>query len=214
VHCPRCGTPNEPGDRFCSSCGASLRKTSSDGEEGRPPRARLGRIVGETRKARLLTVGTVLAIAIAIAGFIALSPKDEAGIPRDSYTLAAERACISAKRQIVAAEQSAVRHAKRRERGAVARALVPIVATWRAELSTLKTPDDRTEQAGDLDRALRNVEIQVAKLALVADKGTPADILAQAKRVDAETAAVEAAVAALGLEECAGETIGFARPKG
>lgn len=213
MYCPRCGTPNEPGDRFCSSCGASLRKTEPATEAGRRPRAQLRRLVGETRRARLITAGTALAIVVAIAGFVALSPDDEEPIPRDSYTLAAERICLSTKRQIVAAEQSAVRQGGKQATGGVARALVPIVAAWRAEMDTLKTPEDRAEQVEELDRALREVEIQVAKLALVAESGSGADILAQAKRVDTETARVEAAIAALGLEECAAETFGIAQPK-
>lgn len=212
MYCPRCGSPNEPGDRFCSSCGATLRKADSESKSSGRLGERLGRIAGESPRSRLLTVGTVLALVIAIAGFIALSPEDDETIPRDSYTLTAERICLGAKRQIVAAEQGAVRQAERGDGSAIARALVPIVAGWRAELGVLKTPEDRVQKAAELDRALRDVEIQVAKLALVADTGNRERTLAQARRVDAETAGVEAATASLGLSECAGETIGFAGP--
>lgn len=212
MYCPRCGTPNEPGDRFCSSCGASLRKVDTEPKQSRGLGERLGRIAGDSRRSRLLTASTVLALVIAIAGFIALNPKGDETIPRDSYTLAAERICLGAKRQIVAAEQSAVRQAEHGDSSAVARALVPIVASWRAELGVLKTPEDRVQKAEDLDRALRDVEIQVAKLALVADAGDRKHTLDQARRVDAETASVEAATASLGLSECAEATIGFARP--
>jgi hypothetical protein len=38
--------------------------------------------------------------------------------------------------------------------------------------------------------------------------------LQQARKVDATTASVETAVAELGLERCASETIGFSQPKG
>lgn len=210
MHCPRCGTPNEPGDRFCSSCGASLRRSSEGSQPTGRLSERLGRIAGETRRARLLTVGTVLAIVIAVAGFIALSPEDDGAIPRDSYTRAAERICLGSKRQIVAAEQSAVQHVERGSNAILARALVPIVAGWRAQLGVLNTPEDRVQPAGELDRALRDVEIQISKLALVAGAGDRRRILAQARRVDAETVQVEDAIAALGLEECAGETIVFA----
>jgi zinc-ribbon domain len=212
VYCPRCGTPNEPGDRFCSSCGASLGKTSPAPKSGGGLHERLGRIAGETRRARLLTAGTALAVVVAIAGFIALSPDDEEAIPRDAYTLSAERICLGAKRQIVAAERSAVRHAKRGAHAALPQALVPIVASWRAEMVVLKTPEDRIQLAGDLNTALRDVEIQMAKLALVADMGDQSRTLEQARRVDAESAGVETAIASLGLEECAGETIGFGSP--
>jgi hypothetical protein len=192
----------------------SLRRSGAAPEPQQRRSSRLWRLAGETRRARLLTAGTALALLVAIAAFIALRPSEDKSIPRDAYTLAAEKVCLGAKSQIVAAEQAAVRAAAHRDQSSVARALVPIVATWRAEMGTLKTPDDRLELAEDLDRALREVEIQVSKLALVASSGDRGRILRQARRVDEETTGVEAAITALGLEECANQTIGFARPSG
>lgn len=160
----------------------------------------------------MLTGGTVLAVLVAIAAFIALRPAGEGTIPRDAYTLAAERICVNGKRQIVAAEQSALSGQGRNDEATLARSLVSVVATWRAELQAITVPSDRIDQANDLAAALQAVEIQVAKLALVADTSDRAKTVAQARRVDAETARVESAVAALGLEECAREIIGFSQP--
>lgn len=213
MYCPRCGTPNEPGDKFCSSCGATLRETKAASGTRQPLWARIERLAGKTRRARMLTGGTVLAVLVAIAAFIALRPADEGTIPRDAYTLAAERICVNGKQRIVAAERSALQTKDQGGEATLGRSLVPIVATWRAELQAMTAPSDRTDLANDLAAALRAVEIQVAKLALVADTGDRAKTLEQARRVDAETALVESAVAALGLEECARDTIGFSGPQ-
>lgn len=213
MYCPRCGTPNEPGDRFCSSCGASLRTSEPSSERPQSLRGRIAKIVGETRRGRLLTAGTALALAIAIAAFIALSPADDGTIPRDAYTLAAERICLNAKQQIVGAERRSVEDAKHGRQAELAQSLVPIVATWRAEMGILKTPSDRLEQVNALDAQLRGVEIQIAKLARATDSGDRGQIISQAKRVDAQTRRVETAIKDLGLEECAHETIGLAHPR-
>ena len=104
MYCPRCGTPNEPADRFCSACGAALKDTSSPGEK-RSLRQGLALLAGDTRKARVISAATVGAIAVAIAAFIALKPSAD-GIPRDAYTIEAERICLNAKQRIVTAERS------------------------------------------------------------------------------------------------------------
>lgn len=140
----------------------------------------------------------------AIAGFIVLKPKDE-GIPRDSYTVSADRLCMTAKRQIVAAG---------REGGsAFARQLVPIVVNWRERLADLHTPNDRRGQEAQLDAALRAVEIDAAALTRVAESGKRRLILASARAADAASTHVEQAVSELGLSDCASETIGFGSTK-
>jgi len=171
-------------------------------------RERLTAIVGRTRKARLVTAATAVAIAVAIAAFIALKPSDDA-IPRDAYTIAADRICLGAKGEIVAVEERA------RKRGghasAFARALVPIVATWRSRFQTLRVPSDRVEEAQRLEAALQEVELRIASLARVAGTGGRTATIASAKRADVATSQVEEAVSSLGLSHCARATIGFSR---
>jgi zinc-ribbon domain len=213
VYCPRCGTPNEPGDRFCSSCGAALGETSGAPRKRRPARERLGQAIGTTRRARVVSAATVCAIVIAIAGFIALKPSGDS-IPRDAYTIAADRLCVEAKRQIVAAERQSLSRSSAERSGDLARALVPIVTNWHSEFAALGVPQDRTDQVLALNTALQEAGIQIAALALAADRGVEKRTLEQARRVDATTADVEEATANLGLERCASQTIGFSRPNG
>ena len=205
MYCPRCGTPNEDGDRFCSSCGAGLQK-AKEPQEQVSARDRLGRIVGTTRKARLITGATVLALVVAVIAFIALEPDSEETIPRDGYTIAADQLCLKAKGEIVAAERRAASGGT----AAFATELVPIVADWRSRFEALAVPADRTEEAQQLEAALLEAEVQIGGLARVATDGDKAEIIASAKRSDAASAGVEEAVASLGLGECAGATIGLA----
>ena len=158
-----------------------------------------------------MTLATVAALLVAIGAFIALKPADET-IPRDRYTISADRICLEAKRQIVATERRSLRGHDPAP-GAFSRDLVPVVSTWRSEFQALRVPGDRLEQAQALTLALQRVEIELAALSLVADKGNSAATLKQARQVDAATGVVEEAVAALNLERCAGQTIGFAKPQ-
>jgi zinc-ribbon domain len=213
VYCPRCGTPNEPSDRFCSSCGAGLAPSSEAAAKRRSPREWLEGAIGTTRRARIVTGATAFAVFVAIIGFIALEPAEDS-IPRDAYTIAADRMCIEAKQQIVAAERRSLRQSSRGGSVGFARTLVPIVTNWHSEFAALGVPKDRTEQTLALDGALQNAGIQIAALALIADRGTEKRTLQQARRVDAATADVETAVSDLNLERCASETIGFPQPAG
>jgi hypothetical protein len=211
VHCPRCGTENEPGDRFCSNCGATLGRAKTSPEQ-LPLGERLKRLVGTTRRARLITAGTALAIVVAIVAAFAL-PSNDSGIPRDSYTIAADRICVNAKKQIGAAGSRALADASRgpSDPGEYARALVPIVAQWRVDFDGLHTPDDRVQQANALNEALLEVETQASSLALAAERSAT-DLAARAQRVDELTKGVESAIGDLGLDECSGIAIAPGAP--
>jgi len=211
VHCPRCGTENEPGDRFCSNCGATLGGAEKPAEQ-LPIGERIKRLVGTSRRARLITIGTVLAIAIAIVAAVALPANDDGEIPRDAYTIAANRICVNAKREIGEAGSRALANARNgADPGEYARSLVPIVAQWRVDFNGLDVPDDRVEQANALSAALLEVEVQASGLALAAKRGA-SDLPARAQRVDQLTEGAERAIANLGLDECAGIAIAPGAP--
>jgi hypothetical protein len=203
VHCPRCGSPHEPSDRFCASCGATLGRSGKAGEAEAAGR-RLSRLIGTDRKTRIVTALTALAVAIAVIAFITISPH-EASIPRDGYTLSAERICLNAKAQIV--------DAANRRGGDFARQLVPIVVRWREQLTELDPPPDRADEVMRLDTALREMEIEAAGLARRSEGAAQAVILAGAQHAEAASAEVESAVAALGLSECAAARIEFKRAR-
>jgi hypothetical protein len=164
--------------------------------------------VGTTPKARLVTAATALAFVVAIGAFIALKPSDDS-IPRDAYTIAADRLCLGAKGEILAVERRAGSQSGQVDTNGFARELVPIVATWRSRLKELAAPSDRVEQAQELEAALLNAEVQIGKLARVAAEGSQGEILAAAKGADGASAAVEEAVSSLGLSHCANATIGL-----
>ena len=168
----------------------------------------MGQLLGTTRKARAITAATLLAVAAAIVAFIALEPVKEESIPRDAYTVAADRMCLSAKREIVGVERQAGTGPQHGP-SEMARALLPIVATWRSQFRALQVPADRREKAEQLDRALRGVEIKIAKLARIAGEDNERGMLASARDADAASARVEAAAASLGLAHCARARIGF-----
>jgi len=214
VFCPRCGAPNDEGDRFCAACGTILPGAGPAAEEKRSAGERALAVLGGTQRARIVTVATVLALAIAGGAFIALKPDDEEAvtIPRDAYTIAADNLCVQAKKQIAVSEQRSVADASKASAnpGAFAQALVPIIIKWRTELNALQAPADRGELANSLDAALREVEVEMATLARVAQEGEEKATVARAKQVDEVTTRVEAAVAGLGLTKCARITLGVA----
>lgn len=211
MYCSRCGTQNEEGDRFCSSCGASLQAGGGEQKPQRPLRERLGSLIGTSRKARLTTLGTVVALIVAVIAFIVLKPADEDSgeIPRDSYTVAADNQCLAAKQRIVAVEREAIEGGD----AALGR-LVPVISGWRGEFEGMRVPTDRAEEARHLAEALRQVEIQLSGLTLAAEEGATQDAIANAKKVDTASSEVEKAISELGITHCARRTIEFGSKSG
>lgn len=203
MDCPRCGTPNEPGDRFCSSCGASLGKAAP--KQQLSLRQRAGRLLGTDRRTRLISAATIAAVIAAVIAFIALGEDEEKTIPRDAYTIAADQMCVNSKHKIVAVENGGLGAG-----AAGARRLLPVVSEWRSEFDALKVPSDRVEEAQALDAALQEVQLRIASLARTAGSEGRGQVLARAEAADEASANVEEAVAALGLSHCQNLTIGFA----
>lgn len=206
MHCPRCGTPNEAGDRFCSACGTPLRRDDPS-PRGASARERVGKLVGTTRRARWISAATAIAIVVAIASFIVLEPDDDE-IPRDTYTLAAEGICLDAKQQISVTGQRFRASADSESASAFARDLLPAVSGWRLQFANLEVPSDREEEVAQLAAALREVEVRIARLARTAGASNPKRTAASAARADEASTAVEEAVASLGLDECASVRLG------
>src|SRR5688572_16082989 len=152
VHCPRCGAENDADSRYCNACGAALPRAADEASEARSLRERLAALPGTTRRARLITAGTAVALLIAIAALIVLpaADDDDEAIPYDSYSQEADRACIERKREIVAAQP-------RKPRGdlrgftSFADALVVIAGNWRSGLDDTPAPPDRLPQVQALD---------------------------------------------------------------
>lgn len=213
VYCPRCGAQCKSGAKFCSSCGGTLdaglpAKSSEEPRQGN----RFGKLMGESRNARLLTVGTVLALVAAAIAFIALPSDDGDEVPYDAYSQAADKLCVAEKEAIVSAgQQSLEKDAGGARLAAYAGGLVPIVVEWRSAVDGLSPPADRADAAEALSLALRRVAVEAGALARVARTLGPRPALARAKEVDAATAEVERAIDELGLRRCANLGIGVRR---
>ena len=199
MHCPRCGAQVKKGERYCASCGATLTSVK------KPPRSfrqRVAELIGTTRRARIITAATAVAIALAVGAFFTLpTDEDEPDVPQDGYTFAAEEVCLTAKRQIAAETQGG-------SPGELARALVPLVAEWRSEFNDLAPPEDRAQLAAELDTALRDLEVEAGAMAGAARAGDSDALLERAERADAATVRIEESIESLGMEDCG--AIGFA----
>jgi hypothetical protein len=176
-----------------------------------PLRARMARLLGTTRKARVATAAIVAAIAIAIAAFVALPADEDNEIPYDAYTRAADSTCVQSKKQIIAVQPGAL---KGNLHGftSYAGALVVIAGNWRSSLDDTPVPPGRGAQVRTLDAALQEVEVEAGGLARVAREGDQEAIVPRAHRVDAASARVEKAIEGLGLTNCSHLAVGMGAP--
>lgn len=199
MHCPRCGAENDRGNRFCVECGLPLNEAGTP--EPASARERLGSIVGTTRRARLLSALTALAIAIAVIAFIALSP-DEGGTAGDPFLRRLDRECVAAKNRITQLESETLRQSSPNLEQFSAQ-LVAVVAEWRTALAEASPPGEHAGDLASLEAKLREVLIQAAVLNRAAREGASARVITgQAQAVDRATAAIDPALERLGLEEC------------
>jgi hypothetical protein len=126
VYCPRCGHQNEESNRHCSNCGERLPEleTGEKPAAGERWRAFGRRLLGGTRRERLITGGIAAALIVALVAFVAL-PADEDDsdsssssassglIPededdRDPYIRDLDEICLNSKQELqVAAEKGA-----------------------------------------------------------------------------------------------------------
>jgi hypothetical protein len=207
MYCPRCGESVEEGDRYCAACGATMPRKVAEPEAATAPkrslRERLTGLIGRSRRERVITVVTVLALLIAVAAFIALDPSDEEGEASASLTLKQARvidtACVGAKKQIAAAATSAQSSG---DLAGYTSDLLLAIVEFRSTVRSLTAG----EATAALDDALLTTAIDAGALARIA-REQPAQAAAQVKKVDADTAAIESAIADLGLERCPGITI-------
>lgn len=221
MYCPRCGAENDEGSRYCASCGNALPRGDADerprddgdadptssasatgGSGSGGVGAALGRIVGSTRKARLVSAGIALAIVVAVVAFIALGSDDEETVPQDGLTKALDANCVHHKVQIAKAQAEALNGGDLSAVSTYADSMVAMAGEWRLQLGRLNVPADRAAPVEGLEAALLEVQIEAGALARSAGEGNKAEVDSSAGRVDAATANVEDAVQELELERC------------
>jgi anaerobic C4-dicarboxylate transporter len=209
MFCPHCGAENKEGDRYCVNCGSDLPR-----DAGKPAgeaaaiswRQRVDRIIGTTRRARVLTGVTAAAILLAVIAFVALKPAED-GPEEDAYTRKLDKSCVTEKQTIAALEQQTAQQGSG-DLATFAGALVTIVEEWRSSLRENPAPAAHAEAVQSLDSALLEVLIKAGALARVARAGGATEVTASARAVDEASALVEQAVTNLGLSQCSDLSVG------
>jgi hypothetical protein len=209
MFCPRCGEEVEKGARYCSKCGATMPTSAERPKRKRSLRERLAGLIGRTRRERLITGGTVLAIVIAIAAFFALDSgedgeEDSLALPLADTQLV-DDACVNAKAGIANAANSAVRRGGGVEAYSVA--VLRAIAEFRSTVRSLV----RSPGVARLDQVLLDAEIDAGALARVA-REQPDQLIERAEELDADTAAIEATIAEVGLARCGDLQLTLAPP--
>jgi hypothetical protein len=160
------------------------------------------RLVGTTRRSRMVTLATVGALLVAVAAFIALAPTDDNDVPQDALTRALDARCVQHKTAIAAAQQQALTAGTLTAVSRYGEWIVPLAGEWRKELNSAVVPADRAEPVGGLSAALLEVEIEAATLARAARESNRRELATAAARVDVATSHVEDAIHSLQLERC------------
>lgn len=201
MYCPHCGTENAESNRFCVNCGSALSRESRSTASSIPLKERLARVVGTTRKTRLVTAATVLALIVAVIALMSLDTNDE-GSAQDPYLKGLDRACVGEKKRISALEQKTLGRQPSNLTD-FASVLVTILAEWRVALRNDPAPAAHAADVEALEVQLREALIEAGALARLIKDGRPQQaIAAQASAVDQATEGVDSAISALGLRRC------------
>lgn len=211
MFCPRCGTENDGGNRFCVDCGASLpeRRAGGSGERGdspegepSPARKRLDEVVGTSRRARIVSALTVVAIGVAVIAFIVLQSDDGEGVPQDAYLRQLDRQCVQEKARLSALEAEMLKQ-QSPDFGAFVDYLVRYVTEWHANLQATPLPPAHVEGVRAVEGALLEVLIEAGHLGTAVRRGSQTGIVKAAEHVDVATGQVDPALEFVGLERCA-----------
>jgi hypothetical protein len=215
MFCPRCGHENADDSRFCVECGKRLREEVEPGADraaveskGAPGRLQAlgGRLLGSSRRERLVTAGIVTALGVAVAAAFAL-PTDEDETPADTrhpYIQAADAACVDSKRELGTAQRHSaeVKQTGLNSLRVFALEFGPITARLRSRLASLNPPPLYKVKAAELDAALRRIAVAGRRMArFSAEQDERA--LPEFGRTQRIGGRIETLIAELGLTNCA-----------
>lgn len=201
MHCERCGAEITPGAHYCAGCGAPVETQPAPKPDRPSVRERLGRLVGRTRRERMLAAGTVIALAVAVLAFALLDTPDDP-IPRDEFTVTADQQCVDAKTAIAAQSVGGSASAATN----FSTGVLSTVVEWRQGFGELSVPAGRMAEAAAYDQALLDVIIEFGALSRAARMGEGESEAAAA--ADDSTARLETAIVDLGLTDCAAVSLG------
>jgi hypothetical protein len=202
MFCPRCGAENEDANRFCVNCGSELTKADAAPDFPTSTKDRLGRLIGTDRKARLITAGTAVAIAIAMIAFFALDT-DSDETSASPYLESIDQTCVEEKERISALEGEVLNRQPPDPRE-FASVLVTALAEWRLNLRETPPPPQDLARVEGLETALGATLVEAARLSrLIREEGSAGAIDHQAQATDQATLEFNEAIDGSGLSTCA-----------
>jgi hypothetical protein len=163
----------------------------------------MGRLIGRSRRERLISAGIAIALIIAIAAVIAISTGGSEDGAQSAYVEQADRICIESQ-QALAIVDNQVSESRRDPTGAIALyagAVAEIAADWRSRLARLDPPPDSKEASARLDEALAKFKREADEVVIRAQVGQ--DPRRLRARLAAAGSRIKEATDALGLEDCA-----------
>jgi hypothetical protein len=208
VFCPRCGTENAADNRFCVSCGSQLGSGAASPKAKASVRERRTGMIGRSRKERLITAGTVVAVVVAVVAFLVID--SDTGDETPAPPAGADVACIQAKQ---AAAKAATQARGQGQAGfqSYSAQLIAALLDFRNTVLSSATPSDA---ATELELALRDAAIDAGGLSRLARDGADGAVIArQARALDSATNRVDTATEAFGLTNCAHVRIVPASPQ-
>jgi hypothetical protein len=207
MYCPNCGAENDERNRFCVNCGSELSsRREASGATARPKdrgaRDRLAQLVGPTRRARLATAVTVIALVIAVVAFLSLDTNgDETA--ESPYLQSVDRVCVAEKERISALGREVLSQElpNPREFPSV---LVTALAEWQSSLRQTPPPPEHAEEIQALEASLLATLVEAGKLSrLIREEASAQVINKQAQAVDEATGRLNETIDVSGLPVCA-----------
>jgi hypothetical protein len=169
-------------------------------------RSRIEGVVGRTRRARIITAATVVALVGAVIAFIAIDPggnSSDGSSSENPYQASADNICVNAKntlfgigRQLFTPPQPADALPK------YLSASAQVARQTRSQLAALNPPDDLRVRADAFAARLAALAERTDAAAAAIRSNDTNRIQSAATQVERATAASDRASAALGLERC------------
>jgi hypothetical protein len=165
--------------------------------------SRFEEVIGTSRRARIVTALTVLALAVAVVAFFVLRSNDsEGGVAQDTYLRSLDRQCVQEKARLSALEAETLEQ-KAPDFATFVNFLVRDVTEWHSNLQATPPPPEHEAGVREVEGALLEVLIEAGRLGTAVRRGSQTEIVKAAERVDAATGQVDPALEYLGLQRCA-----------